>query len=151
MGVHSTDSPHFQTPDHTHNIMVTECIAVNAPKQTLTADMLLGAYRAMRETQELQSTPISIDTFDAEVAAQAVAAGAHMVNDVSGGTMDPNMHAQVRRSLGRACCMLYPTHALPGRHKQHIGYTQIAYRIPRCHGGFPPSQTRAWARLNDRS
>ena len=54
------------------------------------------ACRAMRETEELQSTPISIDTFDAEVAVQALAAGAHMVNDVSGGLMDPNMHAQVQ-------------------------------------------------------
>lgn len=61
--------------------------------------MMLAACRAMKEVPELQSTPISIDTFDAEVAAQAVAAGAHMVNDVSGGLMDPNMHAQVQRSL----------------------------------------------------
>ena len=53
----------------------------------------------MRETEELQLTPISVDTFDAEVACQAVAAGAHMVNDVSGGLMDSNMHAQVRLSL----------------------------------------------------
>ncbi len=49
----------------------------------------------MRETEALQKVPISIDTFDAEVASQAVAAGAHMVNDVSGGLMDPHMHAQV--------------------------------------------------------
>ena len=52
--------------------------------------------RAMKETEELHGTPISIDTFDAEVACQAVGAGAHMVNDVSGGLMDPSMHAQVR-------------------------------------------------------
>ena len=50
----------------------------------------------MRKTEELKQTPISIDTFNAEVACQAVAAGAHMVNDVSGGLMDPNMHTQVR-------------------------------------------------------
>ncbi|KAL3160985.1 hypothetical protein ABBQ38_009375 [Trebouxia sp. C0009 RCD-2024] len=56
---------------------------------------VIPLIRALRETEELQSIPISVDTFDAEVAAQAVAAGAHMVNDVSGGTMDPHMHAQV--------------------------------------------------------
>lgn len=50
----------------------------------------------MKETEALQEVPISIDTFDAEVASQAVTAGAHMVNDVSGGLMDPHMHAQVR-------------------------------------------------------
>lgn len=60
--------------------------------------------RALRETEELQSIPISVDTFDAEVAAQAVAAGAHMVNDVSGGTMDPHMHAQVPSVLWYYCC-----------------------------------------------
>ena len=49
----------------------------------------------MREEEGLQQTCISIDTFDAEVASQAVAAGTHMVNDVSGGLMDPHMHAQV--------------------------------------------------------
>ena len=51
--------------------------------------------RAIKETEGLQHVPISIDTFDAEVASQAVTAGAHMVNDVSGGLLDPNMHAQV--------------------------------------------------------
>ena len=39
--------------------------------------------------------PLSVDTFQAEVAQQAVSAGAHMVNDVSGGLLDPNMHRQV--------------------------------------------------------
>ncbi|DBA85065.1 TPA: hypothetical protein ACH3X2_005790 [Trebouxia sp. C0005] len=58
---------------------------------------VVPVIRAMRETKALQKVPISIDTFDAEVASQAVAAGAHMVNDVSGGLMDPNMHAQVAR------------------------------------------------------
>ena len=57
---------------------------------------MLVACRALKESKELEGTAISVDTFDAEVAVQAVAAGAHMVNDVSGGLMDPNMHAQVR-------------------------------------------------------
>lgn len=66
-----------------------------------TADKPLMPCRTMKETAELQGTPISIDTFDAQVATEAVAAGAHMVNDVSGGLMDPNMHAQVS-----PCCCL---------------------------------------------
>lgn len=40
-------------------------------------------------------TPISIDTFRADVATAAVAAGAHIVNDVSGGTLDPEMFSAV--------------------------------------------------------
>ncbi len=36
-------------------------------------------------------TPISVDTFRSEVAKEAVACGAAMINDISGGTMDPFM------------------------------------------------------------
>jgi len=39
--------------------------------------------------------PVSIDTFYAEVAAKAVRAGAHIVNDVSGGTADGAMYETV--------------------------------------------------------
>lgn len=42
-----------------------------------------------------QQVLISIDTFYASVAAEAVQAGAHIVNDVSGGSMDPAMYSQV--------------------------------------------------------
>ena len=59
----------------------------------------------MKAKAELSQIPISIDTFDAQVAEAAVQAGAHMVNDVSGGIMDPNMHATVSNPL--------PTHVTP--------------------------------------
>lgn len=39
---------------------------------------------------------ISVDTFYASVAREAVEAGADIVNDVSGGTLDPGMFEQVR-------------------------------------------------------
>ena len=51
--------------------------------------------RALAEQEDLQHVPLSVDTFQAEVAQQAVSAGAHMVNDVSGGLLDPYMHRQV--------------------------------------------------------
>ena len=38
---------------------------------------------------------LSVDTFHAEVACQAVHAGADIVNDVSGGALDPSMRQQV--------------------------------------------------------
>lgn len=44
--------------------------------------------------------PLSVDTFHADVAAAAVEAGATMVNDVSGGTLDPRMHRQVGSLTG---------------------------------------------------
>jgi len=38
---------------------------------------------------------ISIDTFYSEVAAEACASGANIVNDISGGSLDPNMFSSV--------------------------------------------------------
>lgn len=41
--------------------------------------------------------PLSIDTFRADVAHKAIEAGASIVNDVSGGEMDPQMFASIAR------------------------------------------------------
>src|SRR3546814_2616421 len=41
---------------------------------------------------------LSIDTFRAEVARASVAAGAHIINDISGGTLDDAMFATIARS-----------------------------------------------------
>ncbi len=51
--------------------------------------------RALSQDEVLQGVPLSIDTFYAEVAREAVAAGAHIVNDISGGSLDPAMHQEV--------------------------------------------------------
>lgn len=40
---------------------------------------------------------LSIDTFRAEVAVASIEAGAHIINDISGGTLDENMFATVAR------------------------------------------------------
>ena len=45
-----------------------------------------------------QGVTISVDTRRAAVAAAAVAAGAHAVNDVSGGRFDPEMFAAAARA-----------------------------------------------------
>lgn len=45
-----------------------------------------------------RSVTISVDTRRAEVAAAAIAAGAHAVNDVSGGQFDPGMFAAVAKA-----------------------------------------------------
>ena len=52
--------------------------------------------------------PLSVDTYHAEVARDAVGAGAHMVNDISGGSLDPEMHAQVRRRIRYSSQMAEP-------------------------------------------
>ncbi len=47
--------------------------------------------------QRFPEAVISIDTFRAEVAKAAVGAGAHIVNDVSGGNLDPEMFETIAR------------------------------------------------------
>jgi dihydropteroate synthase len=56
---------------------------------------LLPAIEALR--REFPQAFLSADTFRAGVAAAAVAAGADLVNDVGGGTLDPAMFATVGR------------------------------------------------------
>lgn len=48
---------------------------------------------------------VSVDTMRAEVAAMAYAAGARIVNDVSGGLADPAMHATVAAIKAQYICM----------------------------------------------
>ncbi len=55
---------------------------------------IVGAIRA-----NFPQTILSIDTFRAQVAREAIHAGAHIINDVSGGELDPEMFATVG-SLG---------------------------------------------------
>ncbi len=55
--------------------------------------------------QELQ-VPISVDTSKAEVAREAVSAGAVMINDVWGFRRDPHL-ADVAAETGVACCLMH--------------------------------------------
>lgn len=50
---------------------------------------VVPAIRAI--VKNFPTTPVSIDTFRSGVARTAVEAGASMVNDISGGSLDPNM------------------------------------------------------------
>ncbi|KAI9307342.1 Dihydropteroate synthase-like protein [Cunninghamella echinulata] len=49
--------------------------------------------------------PISIDTFRAKVAEAAIEAGADMINDISGGSRDPNMLAVMAKYKVPVCLM----------------------------------------------
>ena len=55
------------------------------------AEELRRTQRVVRELAAHTSVPVSIDTTKASVAAGALEAGASLVNDVSGGTADPDM------------------------------------------------------------
>ena len=55
--------------------------------------------RQMARDEAFRDVIISADTFYAEVAREAIAAGANMVNDVSGGLLDPDILPEVGYSL----------------------------------------------------
>lgn len=57
------------------------------------ADRVVPAIEAIR--RNYPDALLSVDTFRASVARQAVNAGAHLINDVGGGTLDPAMFATV--------------------------------------------------------
>jgi len=59
-------------------------------------DRVLPAIQAI--VQHFPEALISVDTFRAPVAHQAVQAGAAMINDISGGHLDTNMYATVAKA-----------------------------------------------------
>lgn len=54
-------------------------------------DRVIPVVEALRQNPITQDIPISIDTTRSEVAQAAVQAGADLMNDISGGTFDPQM------------------------------------------------------------
>ncbi|MGV0878716.1 dihydropteroate synthase [Martelella sp. FLE1502] len=66
-------------------------------------DRVLPVIEALAARTE---TLISIDTYHAETARLAVAAGAHIVNDISGGTAEPEILSVTARS-GAAYCLMH--------------------------------------------
>lgn len=66
---------------------------------------------------------ISIDTYRSTVAQAAVEAGADMVNDISGGTFDPNMIPSIGKLQVPYCLMHTP--AKPSVMQQHTDYQDL--------------------------
>jgi dihydropteroate synthase len=54
-------------------------------------DRVIPVIQALRQQSAFDHIPISIDTTKAAVAAAAIAAGADIINDISGATFDPEM------------------------------------------------------------
>ena len=71
----------------------------------------------------LLSVPISIDTYKASVAAQAVRAGAEIVNDISGLTFDPEMAAVI--SVSGAGAVLMHTRGRPDAMQANTAYDDV--------------------------
>ena len=70
------------------------------------SDRVLSVLRALVEDPITRNVPLSVDTFYSDVAEAAVEAGATMVNDVSGGTLDPDMFTTVAK-LGVPYVMMH--------------------------------------------
>lgn len=69
--------------------------AVSPEEEWQRLETIVPAVRAVVNNHP--GTFISVDTFRAEVAEKAVAAGAHMVNDISGGNLDSRMYEVVAK------------------------------------------------------
>ncbi|CAN6919292.1 unnamed protein product [Brassica oleracea] len=61
-------------------------------------ERLLPVLEAVRGLPEMEGKLISIDTFNSEVASEAISKGADILNDVSAGALDSNMHKVVAES-----------------------------------------------------
>jgi 2-amino-4-hydroxy-6-hydroxymethyldihydropteridine diphosphokinase/dihydropteroate synthase len=69
-------------------------------------DRVLPAVKLIRSLSEAQNVAISIDTYRAGVAREAIKAGADIVNDVSAGLMDADMLSSVAE-LGCTVCLMH--------------------------------------------
>jgi 2-amino-4-hydroxy-6-hydroxymethyldihydropteridine diphosphokinase/dihydropteroate synthase len=70
------------------------------------AARVLPAIQLIRSLPEARDVAISIDTYRASVAEQAVSHGADIINDVSAGVFDPDMLPTVAR-LGKTICLMH--------------------------------------------
>src|SRR5262249_35197855 len=85
---------------------------------------VLPVIEALRQQSEL---PISIDTRSAEVAREAIAAGAALVNDVSGFHFDRQMAGAVADS--NACCCLMHLPGTPETMQQNARYRDVVEEV----------------------
>ena len=65
----------------------------NAPDVTAEEEIarILPAIEAVKSLPEAETVAISVDTYRAAVAEAAINAGAHIINDISAGMLDPDM------------------------------------------------------------
>ncbi|KAK3984243.1 Dihydropteroate synthase-like protein [Cladorrhinum sp. PSN332] len=115
--------------------------APGAPEVSVEEELsrVLPAIKLIRERFTEKPVLISVDTYRAVVAEAAVGAGADIVNDVSGGSMDPEMLSTVAR-LGSTICLMhmrgtpatmnslaeYPGGLIPGIAKELVARVEAA-------------------------
>ena len=82
---------------------------------------IVSAVNIIRD--RFPDSTLSIDTYRASVAVAAVEAGADMINDISGGTFDPDMISTIGQ-LQVPYCLMH-TSAKPSEMQQHTEYKDI--------------------------
>lgn len=70
------------------------------------ASRVVPAIELIRSIPEARNITISVDTYRASVAEKAIISGADMVNDVSAGSLDPDMFSTMAR-LGKTICLMH--------------------------------------------
>src|SRR5690554_345322 len=70
---------------------------------------------------------ISVDTFRSGVARQAVGHGAHIINDIGGGTLDPDMFSTI--AALQVPYILMHMRGTPQTMQQHTDYTDVVQEI----------------------
>ena len=80
-------------------------------------ERIIPALRAIRK--EFPNIPISIDTFRQSVAAQCIAEGADIINDISGGLFDEAMIPYIGKNH-IPYILMHITGTLEGMHKEEI-------------------------------
>ncbi|MCH2489580.1 MAG: dihydropteroate synthase [Flavobacteriales bacterium] len=97
----------------------------SAISETEETERVLPAIEAI--AKEFPNAILSIDTFRSKVAKQAIAAGAAMVNDISGGSLDPYMLDAVA-SLQVPYCMMH-MRGTPQTMSSQTNYTNLTKEI----------------------
>ncbi len=95
---------------------------INADEEISRVIPVIEAIKALHK-----DVIISIDTYHSKVAAAAVAAGASIVNDISGGNMDPGMLQQVAQLKVPYICM--HMQGTPDNMQQHPQYENVTTAI----------------------
>ncbi|RKH90882.1 dihydropteroate synthase [Corallococcus sp. AB045] len=94
----------------------------------VSADEELSRILQVVEGIKRRSTvPISVDTTKAAVAKEALKAGAHLINDVTGFHLDPAL-AGVVAAAGAACCLMH-TQGMPKTMQQDPRYADVVGEV----------------------
>jgi len=76
---------------------------------------LMRVIPVIKELSKIINVPISIDTYKAEVARQAIQAGATIINDIGGAKSDPDMPHIMAESGAQVILMHYAPHTEAGQ------------------------------------